>query len=205
MAELILRAEPRTVLGKQVKALRRAGRIPGVVYGPVINGTIPVTVDTRELTKFYSNFGSSTLFTLQWDGGSQPVFIREVQVDPVRHTPLHVDFYAPNLNVETTAMVPVTPTEPNPDAVGILNVLHAEVPVRGLPTHIPPELTVDVSKLVEVGDTVRVGDVALPSDLAIDLPEDEVLVQLVAESTPEEAEAEGEAAAEEAGAAEGEE
>ena len=40
MAEPILMAEPRTVLGKKNKALRRTGRIPGVVYGPTVQGTI---------------------------------------------------------------------------------------------------------------------------------------------------------------------
>jgi large subunit ribosomal protein L25 len=157
--------------------------------------TIPVSVDTRELSKFYSTFGSSTLFTLEWEGGRQQVFIREVQVDPVRYQPLHVDFFAPNLNVETTAMVPVTTTELHPDAMGMLSVLHVEVPVRGLPADIPPELVVDVSRLVEVGDAVRAGDVELPRGLAIDLAEDEVIAQLVFEALPEEvATAEGKAA-----------
>jgi large subunit ribosomal protein L25 len=194
MPELILRAEPRTVLGKKVKALRRAGRLPGVVYGPVMSETIPVSVETRELTKFYATYGSSTLFTLQWEGGRQQVFIREVQVDPVRYAPLHVDFFAPNLAAETTAMVPVVTTALNPDAVGILNVLHNEVPVRGLPTEIPPELTIDVSQLVEVGDVVRAGDVKLPAGLAHDLPEDEAIAQLILERSAEEV-TEGEAAA----------
>ncbi len=65
MDELILRAEPRTVLGKQVKRLRREGQTPGVVYGPVVADTVAVAVDTRDFVKFFQANGHSTLFTLQ--------------------------------------------------------------------------------------------------------------------------------------------
>lgn len=95
MAEPILMAEPRTALGKKNKALRRTGRIPGVVYGPTVEGTIQVSVDRREFEKFYRLAGTTHRFTLKWEGGSANVIIREVQVDPVRWTPLHVDFFVP--------------------------------------------------------------------------------------------------------------
>jgi len=93
MAAPILMAEPRTALGKKCKALRREGRIPGVVYGPTMTSTIQVSVDRREFEKFYRLAGTTHPFTLKWEGGSANVIIREVQVDPVRWTPLHIDFY----------------------------------------------------------------------------------------------------------------
>ena len=77
--ELILRAEPRSVHGKKVKALRREGLIPGVVYGPVVEGTVSVSVNRRIFDKFFMANGHSTVFSLEWDGGKQPVLIREVQ------------------------------------------------------------------------------------------------------------------------------
>jgi large subunit ribosomal protein L25 len=97
MAELILMAEPRTVVGKQVKQLRREGLIPGVVYGPGLGGnaTIQVSVNRRDLERAYAAYGSKTLITLQWDGGSKRVYIRELQADPVKRTPIHVDFFVP--------------------------------------------------------------------------------------------------------------
>ena len=78
MSELVLKAERRTTLGKRVKQLRRQGRVPGVVYGPVVTDTVPVSVDCREFGRFFQVNGHSTLFTLQWEGGEQSVFIREV-------------------------------------------------------------------------------------------------------------------------------
>ena len=198
MVELILRAEPRTVLGKQVKQLRRAGRLPGVVYGPLLGGTHAVTVDTRELSRFYHTFGASTLFTLEWEGGREQVFIREVQVDPVRHTPVHVDFFAPNLRKDTTTSVPLTFGEENPAALGILSTVQTEVSVTGLPGNIPAAIDVDVSNLVEIGDSIRIGDLIVPEGITVDLDDDDIVAHRVAEAAPESAdevegiEAEGE-------------
>lgn len=198
MVELILRAEPRTVLGKQVKQLRRAGRLPGVVYGPLLGGTHAVTVDTRELSRFYHTFGASTLFTLEWEGGKEQVFIREVQVDPVRHTPVHVDFFAPNLRKDTTALVPLTFGEENPAALGILSTVHTEVSVTGLPGVIPAAIDVDVSGLVEIGDSIRIGDLIVPEGITVGLDDEDIVAHRIAEAAPESAdevegiEAEGE-------------
>jgi large subunit ribosomal protein L25 len=201
MADLVLRAEPRSVVGKKVKRLRREGRIPGVVYGPVVEGTVQVSVDRREFDKFYHRAGHSTLFTLEWDGAKQPVFIREVQLEPVRHDPLHIDFFAPNLLKELTASVPVVVHHPNPNAEGILNHVHTEIQLRGLPSDMPHQIDADISHLLQVGDALRVVDLSLPSGVISVTNEDEVIVSLVAQYVEpveevEEAEVEGEEAAE---------
>ncbi len=92
---LTLMAEPRTALGKKNKALRREGKVPGVVYGPEIAETIQVQVDRKELERFYMNYGLETPLTLRWEGGSAQVVIREVQMNNLKRAPVHVDFYAP--------------------------------------------------------------------------------------------------------------
>jgi large subunit ribosomal protein L25 len=206
--EATLRAEPRTVVGKKVKALRREGRIPGTVYGPVVDGSINVSVDRRELERFYKAVGLNSLFTLEWEGGSQAVMIREVQVDPVRWNPLHVDFFAPNLRQELTAAVPVNLSEPSGDLVGIINQVVSELQVKGLPANFPAHLTADISGLVEAGQHVVAGDIELPEGIELVAPADEVIVTVLAPTVAEgeepteaaEAVAEGEAPAEEAAA-----
>jgi len=206
--ELILMAEPRTVHGKQVKRLRREGKIPGVVYGPVVENTISVSVDRRAFERFYWQHGHSTIFKLQWDGGEQPVLIREVQTDPIRKDPLHVDFFAPNLRVKLRAMVPVVLHNASADMAGLLNTILTEVEVEALPMDLPHQLDVDISELTEVGDHVRVSDITLPENVDLITDPEETIATVVAETVAEEPEeaAEGEeAAAEEAEAAEGEE
>jgi large subunit ribosomal protein L25 len=87
-------AEPRTALGKKNGALRRTGKVPGVVYGPGYKETVQVQVDAREFERFYMKQGLNVPFTLKWDGGSAKVVIREVQTDHLGVKPIHVDFLA---------------------------------------------------------------------------------------------------------------
>jgi large subunit ribosomal protein L25 len=219
MDELILRAEPRTVVGKKVKQLRRDGLIPGVVYGPGLTSqeTVQVSVNRRDFDRFYMAHGHSTLFSLQWDGGSQTVFIREVQQEPVKRTALHIDFFAPNMRKELVAPVPVVLRHAAEHHEGIVNQVRAEIMVSALPQALPHEIDVDISQLVNVGDSIRVGDLTMPKGVTAVTPDDELLVLISAEAVaePEEApeaeegevtaeEAEGEAAEAEGNAAESE-
>lgn len=210
--DVTLRAAPRTVVGKKVKALRREGLIPGVVYGPVIDGTITVSVEERELLRIYKAIGLNSLLKLEWDGGSQSVFIREVQVDPVRWNPVHVDFFAPNLNVEIASSVPVLHGEASGDIEGQLLTVVDHVEIRGLPADLPSNITADVSSLVEVGQHVTAGDLEMPDGITLVTDPETVLIGVYAitaaaeeeeEDVTEEAETE-EAATEEAPAEESE-
>jgi large subunit ribosomal protein L25 len=158
-------AQRRTVLGKQVRQLRREGRVPGIVYGPVVEGTVPVSVDRRDFLKFYQANGHSTLFVLRWEDGKESVFIREVQHDPVRREPVHIDFFAPNLRRPVRAMVPLVLHNPVITSAGVLTEARTEIEVEGLPANIPHQIDVDVSALAQPGDAVRVGDLTMPPDI----------------------------------------
>ena len=199
--ELILMAEPRTIHGKKVKRLRREGLVPGVVYGPVVNETVSVSVSSRVFSKFYMNHGHSTIFTLKWDGGSQPVLIREVQIDPVRRDIIHIDFFAPNMNVKLRQSVAVALHNVG-DHEGVLQHVLNEVEVEALPADLPAELVVDAAGLAAVGDAIHVRDLTAPQGVELVSDPDAVVASLVAEAAPtaeEEAEAaEAAEAAEEA-------
>lgn len=185
MDEIVLGAERRTVIGKQVKRLRRDGRVPGVVYGPVVSETVPVSVDRRDFDRFYRTNGHATLFTLRWDGGEQTVFIREVQQDHIRRAPIHVDFFAPNLRKALRALVPLVFHHQNADADGVLTQLRGEVEVEGLPAAIPSQIDADISGLAAVGDGLHVADLTLPDGVVAITDGEELLVHLVAEAAPE--------------------
>ena len=187
MAELILRAEPRTILGKKVKQLRRIGRVPAVVYGPVLSETVSVSVEAREFDRFYLRAGHSTLFTLKWEGGEQPVVIRDVQMHPVRQTPLHVDFFAPNLRVVLTASVPIAFTNEPTVSDSILTHNLNELQVSALPADIPQHVDADLSGLTAAGDSLRAGDIVLPRGVEMITPADEVVAILSGLAAVEEA------------------
>ncbi|MBA2519864.1 MAG: 50S ribosomal protein L25 [Chloroflexia bacterium] len=193
MSELTLNAEVRTVLGKKVAQLRRNGLIPGVVYGPVVPETVQVSVNRREFDRFYRAHGHSTLFTLTWTGGTRPVFIREVQEDPVRREPLHIDFFAPNMLQTLRTMVQVVFHSPAEHIEGVLTELRTEVEVEALPANVPHQIDVDISSLAAAGDAVHVSDLSVPDGVTIVTGEDEILAHVTAarvEEEPEETEAE---------------
>ena len=92
-APLVLMAEPRTALGKKNGALRRTGKVPGVIYGPSYKETIQVQVDRREFERFYLNLGLNKPFSIEVDGHSTNGVIRDVQMNYLGTVPVHVDFY----------------------------------------------------------------------------------------------------------------
>lgn len=187
--ELILRAEPRTIHGKKVKRLRREGLVPGVVYGPVMNDTVSVSVNGREFGRFFNNVvGHSGIFTLEWDGGRQPVLVREVQVDPVRGDHLHIDFFAPNMRQKLRQAVPVTLVHPSDTMVGVLQTVMTEIEVEALPADLPSEIQADISSLVEVGDSIHVSDLSIEGDVEIVTDGEEMVASVAPETVEEEPE-----------------
>ena len=197
--ELTLRAEPRTVHGKKVNRLRREGLIPGVVYGQVVKEPVSVSVNQREFDKFFRSAGHSSIFTLNWDGGSQPVLIREVQQDPVTRASLHIDFFAPNMMVTLRSAVQVILSPHSADIEGVLQTILTEVEVEALPSELPHQLDADISNLVAVGSTFHARDLTMPEGVTLITDGDELIASVVAEAAQEAAEAaEGEEPAAEA-------
>lgn len=193
MSQPTLSAEERTIVGKKVKNLRKQGLVPAVVYGPALEQTVQISVDERAFSKFYRIHGHSTLLDLTSDGTSYQVLIRDVQVDPVRRNPVHIDFFAPNLLKETTSSVPLVLIN-TPEGPGIFNPQLSELHVSGLPREIPARLEVDCAVLQNVGDTIRVADLVIPAGITVLTNDDEVVASL----TPKVSEAEFEAAEAEA-------
>jgi large subunit ribosomal protein L25 len=176
-----LSGERRTTLGKQVSKLRREGKTPGVIYGPAISEPQPITVDEHDLTLTYRRVGASALVDLTVDGNVYPVFIRSVQVEPIRRGMLSVEFYAPEMNQPVTATVSVvTVGELSGTVDGVLTHTRETVEVRGLPDQIPQYLEADISGLTEIDSAVLVSGLALPAGIEVLTPGDEIVVKLAA-------------------------
>lgn len=196
MSQPTLSAEPRTIVGKKVKNLRKQGLVPAVIYGPALHETVQISVDERVFAKFYQIHGHSTLFKLNAGGKHYQVLIRDVQMQPVRRTPVHIDFFAPNLKKETTSLVPLV-LHNTPEGPGIFTPNLTELNVSGLPREIPARIEVDCSVLQNVGDTIRVADLVIPAGITVLTTDDEVVATLVPKVSAEAFEAaEAEAAGE---------
>lgn len=196
-----LDAEPRAVLGKKVKKLRRAGTLPAVVYGPMVEGADSVQVNARDFEFTFRDVGYTSLIDLKvGTEKSLPVFVREVQLHPVRRDILHIDFYAPNMTLPVEANVPVHTVGELEDGVEAEVTLGIfEVTVSALPDDIPNEIQADISGLKEIGDQIVAGDLPLPAGVELTSGEEDLIVKLdpirEEEEEPEE-EGEGEEGAE---------
>jgi len=162
MEKLMVEAEPRSGLGKNfARQTRRAGRIPGVVYGTAA-GPLPLSVDPRVVDKvLHSEAGHNAVFTLAIKGhGKTPAMIRDWQLDPVKGLLLHVDFLRIALDTRLKVKVPVE-VRGEPIGVkqqgGVLEVVQREIEVECLPGDIPDQFVVEVAELA-INQGVRVGD-----------------------------------------------
>ena len=172
MATVELQGEIRTQVGKQVaKRLRRAKRIPAVLYGGQ-GGPVPVAVNPHELLAALES-GENTLINLSLVGGAAPqislVILKELQRDPVKGRPLHADFQAISMERKIRVEVPVV-LSGDPigvkDKGGILGHTLRQLSVECLPVNIPEKFVVDVSGL-DIGNALHVRDVHVAEGIRI--------------------------------------
>jgi large subunit ribosomal protein L25 len=93
MEKIVINATKRTVKGKQVGTLRRAGKLPGVIYGHKVE-PIAISMDARESTHILNNATSSSIIQINLEGVEYSTLVREKQKDYLRNTFIHVDFQA---------------------------------------------------------------------------------------------------------------
>jgi large subunit ribosomal protein L25 len=201
-----LTAVARTGRGKnEARRLRRAGRLPAVVYGGEESEAVPVSVDPKALLEiFHSESGVNTLIGLSIDeAAANQVLVKEFQLDPISEALLHVDFYQLALDKAITIMVPVV-LKGEPAGVkqqgGLVDFIHREVQVECMPTEIPEHIEVDISELM-IGQGVRLREVSTDVSWLPVSDADTLLVHVIAPKVEEEEEAEEETA--EAAAGEG--
>ncbi|MGE5041660.1 MAG: 50S ribosomal protein L25 [Candidatus Levyibacteriota bacterium] len=205
-----LPVEPRKVLGKKVKTLRRDGILPANIYGRDFKSTT-VQLPAKEFKKVYDVVHETGLVDVTLDGQAIPVLIKNVVLNPLTEEFLHADFHKVNLKEKIAAKIPVEPVgEPKAvaDKAGLLEQPLMELEVEALPTELPEKIEVNVESLAAVDDQVLVSDLEVPAGVEI-LSDESLVVFKIGELVTKEMEeqmAADEAAAEEAAAetAEGE-
>ena len=178
-----LSAVKRTVLGKQVKQLRRQGWTPGVMYGHGYE-SVPLKFERRELQRLLSETGGSQLVGIKIKGQSQPemALVRDVQRDPIRQTILHVDLYRVQMTERLTTEIPLELIGASPIAElneGILLQGISSIEVECLPGDLVDAIEVDLSDLVELDQALYVRDLAIPSGIDVLTETNEMIVRLV--------------------------
>jgi large subunit ribosomal protein L25 len=183
MAEIVVNAKGRDDRGKNAaRRLRRQGLVPGIVYGGK-GGNIAVAVDPKALQKVLrSEAGRNTILKLDIAGaGATNAILKDLQVDPIKDSLLHADFYRIAMDVAIRVTVPINIRgEARGVKVdgGILELITREIEVECLPGDIPERIDVDVSDL-GLNGALRVSD--LPANAKVKILEspDQVVVHVV--------------------------
>lgn len=161
-----LAAQPRDRAGKgAARAVRRAGRVPGVVYGERQTPDL-VSFDPRDIDREMRRTGFFTrLFELDIDGRAVRALARDVQLHPVTDVPEHVDFMRVSDTTRIRVAVPVrflnADKAPGIKRGGVLNVVAHDIEVFCSITTIPRVIEVDLAGL-DINDSVHISSIGLP-------------------------------------------
>jgi large subunit ribosomal protein L25 len=168
-----LTLEPREVLGKQVRQLRRDGQVPAVIHDHG-KPSVHVQADSVALLKVWRAAGKHHPVEIKTGDQSYVALIKEAEFDPKKHLLRHVVFNAVDRNQTVDAQIPVRPryaedNESSPAERNSLIVLTQldTVQVKAVPSKLPDFLEYDAEKLIEIGDHVTVADLVVPEGVEI--------------------------------------
>ncbi|MBI4331430.1 MAG: 50S ribosomal protein L25 [Chloroflexi bacterium] len=212
MEKLELTVNPRQVLGKEVKTLRRQGITPVHLFGHDMEA-LALQAESALLEKLVVRAGTSHVVSLAVGGEAKPhnVLVREVQRDPITGKLFHVDFYALTATEKIKLEMPIrfvgeAAAIKNKKGLLLENIRFLEI--ECLPADIPASIEVDVSALAQPGDSIHVEDLKpIKGVTVLRNPKDVIAkveeIKVEVEAKPAAAEVKAEAAPEEAEAAEG--
>ncbi len=169
------------------RAVRRAGQIPGVLYG---HGTpTSIAIDAKALEELLTWGGKSHILDASIDGQHDSVLLRDVQRDPISHRPIHADFQRVSKGEAITASVAISVigTSAAVKDGAILDIVTRTIDLKGAADRIPDSIEVDVTEL-GVHSHVSAGDLKLPAGFTLITPADSVIISIEAPRTAAQAE-----------------
>ena len=197
MSDRSLSAELRTQTKKgAARRLRRAGRIPAVMYGH--RDPLLLSIDAREFSRKFQRISESTIIHLSAGGDTYDVLVKDFQIDHIIERLDHIDFFEIERGRVLRARV-LLHFVGNPVGVregGLQELLVHEVEVESLPRDLPEKIDVDIEDL-GVGQSFHVSDLVVPDGVRVLTSRDQVIALIahkVEEVDEEEDEVDEEAA-----------
>ncbi|MFZ4808048.1 MAG: 50S ribosomal protein L25/general stress protein Ctc [Hyphomicrobiaceae bacterium] len=196
-------ARPRAGKGA-ARQSRREGRVPAVIYGDKKEPET-IALDANELWKTVQKGKfTSTVFDVDIDGRKERVLPRDVQLDPLRDTPVHVDFQRVGADSRIRVSVPVRfvndALSPGLKRGGVLNIVRHDVEVICPAESIPQFFEIDLTGL-EIGKSIHISAVALPEGVRPTITNRDFTIATIAGAVKDDAAAEAASATPAAAAA----
>lgn len=182
-----------TAMPRAPKETKKDGFIPAVYYGSQTAST-PVFINAIEFKKVLATAGESSSITLVTGQGTENAMIQDVQMDPVKHMPIHVDFYIVEKGQKVHVKTPIEfvgESQAVKEGGVLVKVMH-ELSIEGEPSKLPQQFTVDITALATLESVIKVGDIKLPAGVELYhvTPEDVIASVAAAKEEVEEAPAE---------------
>ncbi len=168
-------------LKTKLDTIRDAGMVPAIFYGPQEEST-PISVSAVDLKKVWKKAGESSVVLLKDASGNEhETLIQDLDVHPLTGAIRHADFYVFEKGKKLQVAVQLNFIGASPavkDKGGILVKVQREIEIEAAPKDLPHELEVDISKLVELTDTVQAKDIKLPSGVELKINPEEVVASI---------------------------
>lgn len=180
----------------KLASIRSNGMVPAVVYGARVENTM-VSVSSIDFEKILKVAGESSTIVLELKNDKEEVLpagktesvkkidvlIHEVQVDPIKGFPIHIDFLAIDMNKPVEVTIPIEFTGVAPaekDGLGVLVKVMHEVEIEALPKDLPHNFSVDLSTLIALDDQIHVKSITLPKGVKMITDGEEVVALISA-------------------------
>lgn len=187
MEERTIEAWIREEKGKgPARRLRRENKVPAILYGPNTS-PIMLTVRRADIERIMRSAEKEAVvfFDMKLHANGKDiekkVMFKEIQIDPIKDVPLHVDFYEIAMDKEITVDIPIklVNTPVGVSKGGILEHITREITVSCLPDKLIDTLEVDVSKL-DIGDSIHIKDIEFPAGIKPEEDPDTTIAVVVA-------------------------
>lgn len=186
-ATVALPATAREKVGKgAARSARRQGMTPAVIYGDK-KAPEPIQIEERLIKKHLSTgHFLTTTFEIEIGNKKTTCLPRDVQLDPVRDTPVHVDFLRISADTRVNVGVPVSFVNeddcPGLTRGGVLNIVRHEVELSCPANAIPDEITADLTGL-DIGDSIHISAITLPDGVEPTITDRDFTVATIAAPT----------------------
>lgn len=208
MNDLKLKVSLREVSGKKVAAVRKAGLVPGVIYGAEMEPILTQS-DYNTTEKIVNEAGYHSPINIEVDGKKKLTMIKNVDIDPVKRRLVNIEFHAIKATDAVVAEAPIHLVGLGESAAEkaslVISQVLEDIEIKAKPADLPSAIEVDITSLATVEDKITLGDIKLPEGVVFADAEEDLhqVVANVYDPAVEAAKQEAEEAAEEQAEAEG--
>jgi len=170
---MILEVQIRNEKGKRVKDLRSQGLIPAELYGKGIEN-MHLAVKSKDFKNVFKEAGESSIINIVISDKNKkeeiPVLIHDIQKDYLTDDIIHIDFYRVRMDEKIRTHIPLEFVGESPAVKnygGILNKSMLEIEIETLPQDLPHSISVDISKIKELNQSIYIKDLSIPKNVKI--------------------------------------